>query len=98
MKKKTTTDALEIMDREFFEGKPERLAELETTPLRGRFSNCARGRIFPSVNWRSWWELPRRSSADSKMPITRGIPLRCSTGLQPHCTGASKSASFRCGA
>ena len=29
MKKKTTTDALEIMDREFFEGKPERLAELE---------------------------------------------------------------------
>ena len=29
MKKKTTTAALEIMDREFFEGKPERLAELE---------------------------------------------------------------------
>src|SRR5476649_1755949 len=28
-KKKPTTDALEIMDREFFEGKPERLAELE---------------------------------------------------------------------
>ena len=28
-KKKATTDALEIMDREFFEGKPERLAELE---------------------------------------------------------------------
>ena len=28
-KKKVTTDALEIMDREFYEGKPERLAELE---------------------------------------------------------------------
>ena len=28
-KKKITTDALEIMDREFFDGKPERLAELE---------------------------------------------------------------------
>ena len=29
MKKKTTTDALKIMDGEFFEGKPQRLAELE---------------------------------------------------------------------
>jgi len=28
-KKKVTTDALEIMDREFFAGKPDRLAELE---------------------------------------------------------------------
>lgn len=28
-KKKVTIDALEIMDREFFEGKPDRLAELE---------------------------------------------------------------------
>jgi len=28
-KKKLTTDALEIMDQEFFAGKPERLAELE---------------------------------------------------------------------
>ena len=28
-KKKITTDALEIMDREFFAGKPDRLAELE---------------------------------------------------------------------
>ena len=28
-KKKTTTDALEIMDREFFHGKPEQIAELE---------------------------------------------------------------------
>jgi ribosome-binding protein aMBF1 (putative translation factor) len=28
-KKKTTTDALEIMDQEFFRGKPERSAELE---------------------------------------------------------------------
>ena len=28
-KKKVTTDALEIMDREFFEGKPDRLSELE---------------------------------------------------------------------
>ena len=28
-KKKVTTDALEIMDREFFDGKPERMAELE---------------------------------------------------------------------
>jgi ribosome-binding protein aMBF1 (putative translation factor) len=28
-KKKMTTDALEIMDRHFYEGKPERLAELE---------------------------------------------------------------------
>ena len=28
-KKKVTTDALEIIDREFYDGKPERLAELE---------------------------------------------------------------------
>ena len=28
-KKKTTTDALEIMDREFFHGKPKQIAELE---------------------------------------------------------------------
>jgi DNA-binding XRE family transcriptional regulator len=28
-KKKVTVDALEIMDREFFQGKPDRLAELE---------------------------------------------------------------------
>ncbi|MEI8343287.1 MAG: XRE family transcriptional regulator [Verrucomicrobiota bacterium] len=28
-KKKTTTDALEIIDREFYRGKPERVAELE---------------------------------------------------------------------
>jgi len=28
-KKKVTTDALEIIDREFFDGKPERMAELE---------------------------------------------------------------------
>jgi DNA-binding XRE family transcriptional regulator len=28
-KKKTTTDALEIMDQEFYLGKPERIAELE---------------------------------------------------------------------
>lgn len=29
MKRKTTTDALKIMDQEFYEGKPERQAELE---------------------------------------------------------------------
>ena len=28
-KKKTTTDALEIMDQEFYQGKPERIAGLE---------------------------------------------------------------------
>ena len=28
-KKKTTTDALEIMDQEFYRGKPERIAGLE---------------------------------------------------------------------
>jgi hypothetical protein len=28
-KKKATNDALEVMDREFFDGKPERIAELE---------------------------------------------------------------------
>jgi ribosome-binding protein aMBF1 (putative translation factor) len=28
-KKKLTTDALEIMDREFFAGKPDRIAEVE---------------------------------------------------------------------
>ena len=28
-KKKVTNDALEIIDREFFDGKPERIAELE---------------------------------------------------------------------
>jgi hypothetical protein len=27
--KRTTTDALEIMDREFLAGKPERISELE---------------------------------------------------------------------
>ena len=29
MKKKTTTDALKIIDQEFYEGKPDRQAELE---------------------------------------------------------------------
>ncbi|RYD34279.1 MAG: XRE family transcriptional regulator, partial [Verrucomicrobiaceae bacterium] len=29
MKKKTTTDALKIIDQEFYEGQPERQAELE---------------------------------------------------------------------
>ena len=41
-KKKVTTDALEIMDREFFDGKPDRLAELEKM----RADDAVAGKIF----------------------------------------------------
>jgi ribosome-binding protein aMBF1 (putative translation factor) len=41
-KKKFTTDALEIMDREFFAGKPDQLAELE----RVRADDAVARRIF----------------------------------------------------
>ena len=65
--------------------------------LREKFVNCARGPGFRSVNWRSWWELPHRSSVGSKMPITKDTSLRCSIFLQPPSTDASRFASFRCG-
>jgi hypothetical protein len=36
----TTTDAVEIIHRRYFEGKPERLKILEEARADGRFSNC----------------------------------------------------------
>ena len=87
MRKKTPNAALEIMGREFFLANGNSLRNLNrcvpTTLLRERFSNCARGRSFRSVNWRSWRELPRRSSADSKIPIASGTHSRCSIVSQP---------------
>jgi len=48
----TTTDAVEIIHRRYFEGKPERLKILEearTTKSRGRFSNCGPKRVSLST-------------------------------------------------
>ena len=74
-KKRTTTDLIEIMHHRYYEGKPERLAGLEEARegrliARTIFKLRTKARLT-HAHRPSWSAPPRRSSPDSKTPITK---------------------------
>ena len=83
-KRRPTRDAVEVLHRRYYEGKPERLANLE----KPRAGDHVARKIYAlrmkqgSYNggWRNSSEPRHPSFADSRMPTTRAILWLCSTG------------------
>ena len=97
-KKPTTTDAVEILHRRYFAGKPEMLRLLEENvamlPLHGRSTSCAQLRGCRSAPLPNWLGQRHRSSADWRMPTMKVIPWQCSDGSPPAWAVGWKCASF----
>ena len=82
-KRRPTSDAVEVLHRRYYEGKPERLANLE----KARADDHVARKIYAlrteaGLTQRQLAKLvgPRHpSSADSRMPTMRAILWLCST-------------------
>ena len=100
-KRKPTTDAVEILHRRYYEGKPERLAELEEARADDEIARkIYELRTQAGLTQR---QLAQRVSTTAsvicrlKMPTTKGIPWPCSGASRPPSASASKSALCPCG-
>ena len=78
--KKSTSDAVDILHRRYYEGKPKRIAQLEEARANDEVARKIQDlRTKAGLSQRELAKLgpPLRSYADSRMRITKGILLRC---------------------
>ena len=83
-KRRPTSDAVEVLHRRYYEGKPERLANLDKARADDHVARKINAlRTEAGLTQRQLAKLvgiPHPSFADSRMPTTRAILWLCSTG------------------
>jgi hypothetical protein len=81
---KSTSDALEILQRRFYAGRPRRLEKLdelrEMKRLLARYMSCAWPRALHRLSSPRSSARLRRLFVDWKMRTTRAIPSQCCEG------------------
>ena len=80
-KRSETTDAVEILNRRYFEGKPEMMAMLEEELINAELSRLVydlrTGAKLTQARARQAWARRNRSSAVWRMPIMKVTRWRC---------------------